>query len=72
MDALCLYAARGVFSFEALYDVNGRKKAGNMEHILLPEKGRALIAPLNLIAGGLRRLRRAECGGKGPNIAIGL
>ena len=37
-----------------------------------PETGRALIAPLNLIAGGLRRLRRAECGGKGPNITIGL
>ena len=37
-----------------------------------PEKGRALIAPLILVAGGLRRLRRAECGGKGPNIAIGL
>ena len=37
-----------------------------------PEKGRALIAPLILVAGGLRRLRRAECGGKGPNITIGL
>ena len=37
-----------------------------------PETGRALIAPLILIAGGLRRLRRAECGGKDPNITIGL
>ena len=37
-----------------------------------PEAGRALIAPLILIAGGLRRLRRAECGGKGPDITIGL
>ena len=37
-----------------------------------PETGRALIAPLNLIAGGLRRLRRTECGGKGQIITIGL
>ena len=37
-----------------------------------PEKGRALIAPLILIAGGLREMRRAECGGKGPDITIGL
>ncbi len=44
MDALCLNAARAFFlSFEALCDVNGRKKAGNMEHILLPEKGRAFF-----------------------------